>query len=45
VQRYETSAFAIHFSVGAAKLHDDLVYALDKANATIGENDTERFAG
>lgn len=45
VQRYETSAFAIHFSVGAAKMHDDLVYALEKANNTIGENDTERFAG
>lgn len=44
-QRYEAATCTINFSVGAAKMHDDLVYSLDKAKNTLSENEDDRYAG
>ena len=44
-QRYEASTCTINFSVGAAKMHEDLVYSLDKAKNTLSENEDDRYAG
>ena len=44
-QRYEAATCTINFSVGAAKMHEDLVYSLDKAKNTLSENEDDRYAG
>lgn len=41
----EVSSFTIKFSVGAPAMHEDLVYALDKAKAELELSEDARYAG
>ena len=44
-QMVENNDHILTFSVGAPAMHEDLQFALDKAKATLADNEDERYAG